>query len=150
MDPLHARRRAGAREPIAQAVEAELASFLESVAGQRLEDGRQAVVRNGYLPGRRVQTGSGEVEVRVAKVRDRSGGGARFHSNLLPPYLKRARRVEEPIPWLYLEGVSTGDYREALSARLGEGGQGVVGQHRLAAQAAVERGASRLVWARAR
>jgi transposase-like protein len=124
-DPLHALLRAGARELIAKAVEAELASFLESVVGQRLEDGRQAVVRNGYLPERRVQTGIGEVEVRVPKVRDRSGGGARFNSNLLPPYLKRARSVEELIPWLYLKGVSSGDYQEALSALLGEGAKGL-------------------------
>jgi transposase-like protein len=124
-DPLHALLRAGARELIAKAVEAELASYLESVAGQRLEDGRQAVVRNGYLPERTVQTGIGEVEVRVPKVRDRSGGGARFNSALLPPYLKRARSVEELIPWLYLKGVSTGDYQEALAALLGDGAKGL-------------------------
>jgi len=124
-DPLHALLRAGARELIAKAVEAELESFLEGVAGQRLEDGRQAVVRNGYLPERRVQTGIGAVGVRVPKVRDRSGGGVRFNSALLPPYLKRARSIEEPIPWLYLKGVSTGDYQEALSALLGEGAKGL-------------------------
>jgi transposase-like protein len=124
-DPLHALLREGARELIAKAVEAELASFLESLAGQRLEDGRRAVVRNGYLPGRTVQTGIGEVEVQVPKVRDRSGGGARFNSNLLPPYLKRARSLEELIPWLYLKGVSTGDYQEALSALLGERAKGL-------------------------
>ena len=124
-DPLHALLREGARELIAKAVEAELASFLESVAGQRLGDGRRAVVRNGYLPGRTVQTGIGEVEVQVPKVRDRSGGGACFNSNLLPPYLKRARSLEELIPWLYLKGVSTGDYQEALSALLGERAKGL-------------------------
>ena len=102
-------------------MEAELASFLKGVADQRMEDGRQAVVRKGYLPERRVQTGIGDVEVRVPKVRDRSGTGARFHSALLPPYLRRARSVEELIPWLYLKGVSTGDYQEALAALLGDG-----------------------------
>ena len=124
-DPLHALLRAGARELIAKAVEAELSSFLEGVADQRMEDGRQAVVRNGYLPARRVQTGIGDVEVRVPKVRDRSGAGARFHSALLPPYLKRARSVEELLPWLYLKGVSTGDYQEALAALLGDGARGL-------------------------
>jgi len=124
-DPLHALLRAGARELIAKAVEAELASFLESVADQCLEDGRQAVVRNGYLPERTVQTGIGDVEVKVPKVRDRSGGGTRFHSALLPPYLKRARSIEELIPWLYLKGVSTGDYQEALSALLGDAAKGL-------------------------
>lgn len=124
-DPLHALLREGARELIAKAVEAELASFLEGVADRRLEDGRRAVVRNGYQPKRTVQTGIGDVEVRVPKVRDRSGEGARFHSALLPPYLKRARSIEELIPWLYLKGVSTGDYQEALSALLGDGAKGV-------------------------
>jgi transposase-like protein len=124
-DPLHALLRAGARELIAKAVEAELSSFLEGVADQRMEDGRRAVVRNGYLPARRVQTGIGDVEVRVPKVRDRSGAGARFHSALLPPYLKRARSVEELLPWLYLKGVSTGDYQEALAALLGDGARGL-------------------------
>jgi transposase-like protein len=124
-DPLHALLREGARELIAKAVEAELAGFLDGFAEQRLEDGRRAVVRNGYLPERTVQTGIGDVAVRVPKVRDRSGGGAVFRSELLPPYLKRARSVEELIPWLYLKGVSTGDYQEALSALLGEQAKGL-------------------------
>ena len=124
-DPLHALLRAGARELIAQAVEAELAGFLDGFAEQRLEDGRRAVVRNGYLPERTVQTGIGDVEVRVPKVRDRSGGGACFRSSLLPPYLKRSRSVEELIPWLYLKGVSSGDYQEALSALLGDQAKGL-------------------------
>jgi transposase-like protein len=124
-DPLHALLRTGARELIAQAVEAELAGFLDGFAEQRLQDGRRAVVRNGYLPERTVQTGIGEVEVRVPKVRDRSGGGACFRSSLLPPYLKRSRSVEELIPWLYLKGVSSGDYQEALSALLGDQAKGL-------------------------
>jgi putative transposase len=124
-DPLHALLRTGARELIAQAVEAELAGFLGGFAEQRLQDGRRAVVRNGYLPERTVQTGIGEVEVRVPKVRDRSGGGACFRSSLLPPYLKRSRSVEELIPWLYLKGVSSGDYQEALSALLGDQAKGL-------------------------
>lgn len=119
-DPLHALLREGAKELIARAVEAELAVFLDAYGDRRLEDGRRAVVRNGYLPERTVQTGIGDVEVRVPKVRDRSGGGACFRSELLPPYLKRARSVEELLPWLYLKGVSTGDYQEALAALLGE------------------------------
>jgi transposase-like protein len=124
-DPLHALLRTGARELIAQAVEAELTGFLDGFAKQRLQDGRRAVVRNGYLPERTVQTGIGEVEVRVPKVRDRSGGGACFRSSLLPPYLKRSRSVEELIPWLYLKGVSSGDYQEALSALLGDQAKGL-------------------------
>ncbi|WP_163560378.1 IS256 family transposase, partial [Halomonas sp. NO4] len=124
-DPLHELLRQGARDLIAKAVEAELATFLAQTADQRLDDGRQAVVRNGYLPERTVQTGVGDVSVQVPKVRDRSGGGARVNSSLLPPYLKRARSIEELIPWLYLKGISTGDYQEALAALLGDQAKGL-------------------------
>lgn len=124
-DPLHELLRRGARDLIAKAVEAELATFLAQYADQRLDDGRQAVVRNGYLPERTVQTGIGDVSVQVPKVRDRSGGGARFNSSLLPPHLKRARSIEELIPWLYLKGISTGDYQEALAALLGDQAKGL-------------------------
>lgn len=119
-DPLHELLRRGASDLIAKAVEAELSTFLAQYADQHLEDGRQAVVRNGYLPERTVQTGIGDVRVQVPKVRDRRGAGVRFNSSLLPPYLKQVRSVEELIPWRYLKGVSTGDYQEALSARLGD------------------------------
>ena len=124
-DPLHELLRQGARDLIAKAVEAELATFLAQYADHRLDDGRQAVVRNGYLPERTVQTGIGDVSVQVPKVRDRSGGGARFNSSLLPPYLKRARSIEELIPRLYLKGISTGDYQEALAALLGDQAKGL-------------------------
>ena len=124
-DPLHELLRQGARDLIARAVEAELASFLDRYSAHRLEDGRQAVVRNGHLPERTVQTGIGAVSVRVPKVRDRSDTGVRFNSTLLPPYLKRARSVEELLPWLYLKGVSTGDFQEALAALLGEQARGL-------------------------
>ncbi len=124
-DPLHQLLREGARDLIAKAVEAEMASFLAQYDDQRLEDGRKAVVRNGYLPKRSVQTGIGDVDIKIPKVRDRRGKGACFNSSLLPPYLKRARSMDELIPWLYLKGVSTGDYQEALSALLGEDAKGL-------------------------
>jgi len=124
-DPLTELLRNGARELIAQAVEAELQMLLERHAEHRLPDGRKAVVRNGYLPERTVQTGIGDVEIKVPKIRDRSGSGVRFNSSLLPPYLKRARSVEELLPWLYLKGVSTGDYQDALAALLGDQAKGL-------------------------
>ena len=117
--------RQGAKELIAQAVEAELVSMLEQHQSLRMLDGRQAVVRNGYLPERTVQTGLGDVEVKVPKVRDRSGSGICFNSTLLPPYLKRAKSIEELLPWLYLKGISTGDYQEALSSLLGDQAKGL-------------------------
>jgi len=90
-DPLHELARRGAREMIAKALEAEPAEYLNGHA-QRLDHGRRAVVSNGYLLERTVQTGIGDVKVGVPKVRDRRGGGAVFRSSLLPPYLKRTQR----------------------------------------------------------
>ena len=124
-DPLTELLRIGARELIAQAVEAELETLLASHQDVVLTDGRRAVVRNGYLPSRTVQTGIGDVMIKVPKVRDRSGSGVKFNSGLLPPYLKRTKSMEELIPWLYLKGISSGDYSEALQALLGENATGV-------------------------
>jgi len=102
-----------------------LSLLLEEHAEDRLPDGRLAVVRNGYLPERTIQTGIGDVEIKVPKVRDRSGRGVKFNSSLLPPYLKRAQSVEELLPWLYLRGISTGDFQEALACLVGEGAKGL-------------------------
>lgn len=124
-DPLTELLRVGARGLIAQAVEAELAVMLAKHEDNRLPDGRQAVVRNGYLPERTIQTGLGDVDVRVPKVRDRSQSGIKFNSHLLPPYLKRSTSIEEMLPWLYLKGLSPGDYGEALSSLLGEEAKGL-------------------------
>ncbi len=124
-DPLTDLLRAGARDLIAQAVEAELKALLEHHAQRKLPDGRQAVVRNGFLPERTIQTGIGDVEIKVPKVRDRSGSGIYFNSSLLPPYLKRSSSIEELLPWLYLRGISTGDYQEALGALLGDKAKGL-------------------------
>ena len=112
--------REGARRIIRQAVEAEFEAYLEAHAGEHDAQGRRAVVRNGYLPPREVLTGVGPVRVRVPRTRDRSGSGRRFRSELLPPYLRKTRRVEAVIPWLYLKGVSTNDFGEALTALFGE------------------------------
>ncbi len=124
-DPLTELLRVGARSLIAQAVEAELAVLLAKHKDNKLPDGRQSVVRNGYLPERIVQTGLGDVDIQVPKVRDRSESGIKFNSHLLPPYLKRSTSVEEMLPWLYLKGLSTGDYGEALSSLLGEQAKGL-------------------------
>ena len=101
-----------------------MAELLIQYAGQTV-NGKRAVVRNGHLPERSIQTGLGEVPVKVPKVRDRSGGGIKFNSKLVPPYLKRTKNVEEFIPWLYLKGISTGEMQPALEALLGEGAKGL-------------------------
>ncbi len=124
-DPLTERLWSGARELIAQAVEAELQALLDLHVQCRLPDGRQAVVRNGYLPERTIQTGIGDVAIKVPKVRERSGSGINFTSALLPPYLKRSGSIEALLPWIYLKGISTEDYQEALCALLGEQAKGL-------------------------
>ena len=86
----------------------------------KIDNGYTAVVRNGYLPKRPIQTGLGEIEAKVPKVRDRSGSGIKFNSKLVPPYLKRTKRIEEFLPWLYLRGISTGDFSETLKHLLGK------------------------------
>lgn len=114
----------GARDLLATAIEAEVSGLLESYR-DLVVAGKQAVVRNGYLPARTIQTGMGDIPVKVPKVRDRSGQGIKFNSQLVPPYLKRTRNLEEFIPWLYLKGISTGDMQPALEALLGEGATGL-------------------------
>lgn len=124
-DELSELLRSGARRLLEQAVQTELSEFLEQHADRRMADGRQAVVRNGFHPEREIQTGIGAVEVRVPKVRDREQKGACFRSELLPPYLRRSQSMEAVLPWLYLKGVSTGDFQEALSALLGQNAKGL-------------------------
>jgi transposase-like protein len=104
---------------VAQAVEAEFADFLTRVSGERLADGRAAVVRNGFQPEREILTGLGSVSVRVPKARSRVEAPAVFRSALVPPYVRRAKSVEAVLPWLYLHGISTGNMQEALAALLG-------------------------------
>ncbi len=115
--------RAGARALLAQAVEAEVEAHIAAHAALSDAQGRRRIVRHGYLPERDVQTGIGAVRVKVPRVRDRGpvvpGGRIRFTSSILPPYLRRSRSVEELLPWLYLKGISTGDFSQALAALLG-------------------------------
>jgi putative transposase len=115
----------GARQIIQQAIEAELATLLEQYGNVKTLEGRRAVVRNGYLPERKVVTAIGPVPVKVPKVRDRSGSGVKFNSNIVPPYIRKSSRVSAALPWLYLRGVSTGDMSEALSVLLGEQAKGL-------------------------
>jgi putative transposase len=123
-DPLTAILRSGARRLLAQAVEAEAEAFLAAMKGERLPDGRERVVRHGHAPERLVQTGIGPVPVRRAKIRDRGAGEGgeriRFTSAVLPRWARRTRSLDALLPVLYLRGVSTGDFQEALAALLGK------------------------------
>jgi transposase-like protein len=113
--------RQGAQRMLAQAIDVEVTEWIEAHAAVRDEHGRRQVVRNGHLPTRSLVTGVGPVEVRQPRVHDRRSGdhGDRFHSKILPPYLRKAKSIEELIPWLYLKGISTGDFGEALAALVG-------------------------------
>ena len=120
--------RNGARALLAQAVGAEVAGFLSRHADELTEDGRRRLVRHGHLPERTIMTGIGPVAVRCPRVRDRVGEGGeriRFSSAILPPYARRSRSLEVLIPILYLKGISTGDFDEALAALLGKDAGGL-------------------------
>ena len=116
--------RDGARTLLAQAVEAEVAEFLARHQGEQDAAGRSRRVRNGYLPERTIQTGIGQVAMTAPRVHDRSGQ-VRFSSSLVPRYLRRTRSIEELLPWLYLKGISTGEFSEALAALLGADAPGL-------------------------
>jgi len=113
--------RAGAQRMLATAIEAEVAAYIAARSHLTDEAGRRQVVRNGHLPTRSILTGVGPIAVTQGRVHDRRGAEQRekFTSQLLPPYLRKARNIEELIPWLYLKGISTGDMGEALQALVG-------------------------------
>ena len=124
IDVLKELLRNGAKEFISQAINAELEELLAQYSKKKI-NGKQAVIRNGYLPKRTVQTGIGDVEVQVPKIWDKTNQGIKFNSLLIPPYLKRTESIEELLPVLYLKGISTGDFSEALKSLLGANAKGL-------------------------
>jgi len=127
-DPLTSVLRDGARRLLAQAIEAEAEAFLAAMQEERLADGRARIVRHGHGPERTIQTGIGPVPVRRAKLRDRSpdasagsdGERITFTSAILPKWARRTKSLDALLPVLYLRGISTGDFQEALTALLGK------------------------------
>ena len=121
--------RHGAQQMLAAAIENEVAEYIVAHAHQQDAAGHRLVVRNGHTPARSIQTGIGAVEVARPRVDDRrldaEGNRMRFTSKILPPYLRRTKAIDELVPWLYLKGVSTGDFPEALQALLGPGAEGL-------------------------
>jgi transposase-like protein len=120
----------GARALLAQAVEAEVAEFLGKHADLKTQSGHQRVVRHGHLPEREVMTGIGPVAVRQPRVRDREAtvddpDRIRFSPSIVPPYMRRSKSIETLLPILYLKGISTGDFSEALAALLGKDAAGL-------------------------
>ena len=122
--------RDGARALLGRAIEVEVAEFLGKHADLRTVDGHRRVVRHGHLPAREVMTGIGPVGMRQPRVRDREAATddaarIRFTPSILPPYVRRSKSIETLLPILYLKGISTGDFSEALAALLGKDAVGL-------------------------
>ena len=119
--------RQGARQMLAIAVELEVRDWINERSDLRDENDRHLIVRNGHQPTRTIQTGLGDIEIRRPRVHDRRTGAEHetFHSKILPPYLRRTKAIEDLIPWLYLKGISTGGFSEALQSLLGPDGAGL-------------------------
>ena len=119
--------REGAQRLLTQAIEAEVAEWIDRHRQARDQAGHRQVVRNGHLPQRTLMTGVGPVEIRQPRVLDRRGAeeAEPFSSKILPPYLRKTKSIEELIPWLYLKGISTGDFSEALAALVGPAAKGL-------------------------
>lgn len=119
--------RAGAQRLLTQAIEDEVTDWIESRANLTNEAGHRQVVRNGRLPKRAILTGLGPMEVEQPRVLDRrpKDEAEFFSSKVLPPYLRKTKSLEELIPWLYLKGISTGDFSEALAALVGPQAKGL-------------------------
>ena len=130
----------GAQRLLGQAIETEVAGWIEQHTSLTDDRGRRQVVRNGHHPTRTLVTGVGPVEVTQPRVLDRRIVGqdqdgrdvdaagrpvARFGSKILPPYLRKTKAIDQLIPWLYLKGVSTGDFAEALQALVGSQAAGL-------------------------
>ncbi len=116
--------REGAQQMLQQAIELEVAEYLEVFRHLKDETGRRQVVRNGFLPERKIVTGVGPLSVTKPRVHDRREG-ERFTSKILPAYMRRSPSIDALIPVLYLKGISTGDFSEALAAIVGEGAAGL-------------------------
>lgn len=120
--------RDGARRALQCAIEREVEEYLQRNRHHLDEQGRRLVVRNGHHPDRKIQSGNGPIEVRQPRVNDKriddQGNRIRFTSKILPPYLRKTKAIEELVPWLYLKGISTSDFPEALAC-LGHDGSGL-------------------------
>ncbi len=125
IDPLTELLRSGAKQLIAEAIQAELDELMTKYDGQKTTDGRRRVVRSGHHPEREVITGVGKVSVEVPKIRSREGTPESFQSLVVPPYIRRTATLDAAIPWLYLKGVSSGQMQSALEAIVGPEAKGL-------------------------
>ena len=125
-DPLTELIRSGARKILQEALESEINQFIDGFKREKTAEGKQRIVRNSYLPERDVTTGIGSVSVKAPRLRDLEKGKDRIHfsSSILPPYLRKTKSIEEFIPWLYLKGISAGDFSEVLASLVGVDAKG--------------------------
>ena len=128
-DPISEILRNGARKLLAEALDAEIKTFLLRYKELKDATGLQRITGNGYLPEREIQTAIGPVTVKVPRARDREpdeeSGPIQFRSSIVPLYVRKTKSMEELIPWLYLKGISTGDFSDALAALLGKDAPGL-------------------------
>jgi transposase-like protein len=121
--------RQGAQTLLLQAIQAEVGDYVDRFKDLKDASGKRLVVRNGSMPEREIQTPLGQIPIKQPRVDDRrvdaNGNRLRFESKILPPYLRKTKSMEELIPWLYLKGISTGDFTDALSALLGKDAPGL-------------------------
>ncbi len=126
--PLDELVREGARRMLQSAINAEVDAFIELHDHRRDEEGRRLVVKNGRLPERELLTGAGRIPLQQGRVRDNTQDAEKrvtFTPSILPAYLRKTEGIEELIPWLYLKGISTGDFAEALQSLVGERAAGL-------------------------
>lgn len=128
-DPITQILQNGAKKLLAKALEAEINCFIEQYDALTDDQGRKRVTRNGYLPEREIQTGIGQIRVKAPRACDRKGENGKnkikFASAILPVYLRKTKSIETLIPWLYLKGISTGGFTEALAALVGQDAPGL-------------------------
>ena len=118
--------RSFAKEAIAQAVQIELEDFIDQFKENKIEGGKAQIVRNGYHPERNISTAVGQVEIQLPRIRDRKDGSSiTFQSSLLPPYIRRTKSLDDLLPILYLNGISTNKFQDALQPILGHNAQNV-------------------------
>lgn len=126
--PLDELVREGARKMLQEAINLEVEAFIDDHRQRRDEQGRRLVIKNGSLPAREILTGAGPIKIQQGRVRDNTPdpeARVTFTPSLLPTYLRRTAAIEELIPWLYLKGISTADFGEALQALVGEQAKGL-------------------------
>jgi transposase-like protein len=116
--------RQGAKRMLAEALQQEVSEYISGHRQERDEGGKALVVRNGKARTRKITCGAGTIDIAAPRVNDKREG-YQFTSKILPPYMRKSANIETLIPILYLKGLSTSDFKSALTSILGEGVSGL-------------------------